>query len=81
MLMGFSYKETRWPQAALVRFLGTLAADPNATGGTEEWGWAEETLLQKEGLGRLPPGPFPTISILSAAPGVSEMTPLLYPHV
>ena len=49
--------------------------------GQRSEGWAEEALLQKEGLGRLPLGPFPTISILSAAPGVSEMTPLLYPHV
>ena len=54
---------------------------PQPSEGQSSEGWAEEALLQKAGLGHLPPGPFPTISILSAVPGVSDMTPLLDPHV
>ena len=54
---------------------------PQPSEGQSRGGWAEEALLQKAGLGHLPPGPFPTISILSAVPGVSDMTPFLDPHV
>ena len=54
---------------------------PQPSEGQSSEGWAEEALLQKAGLGHLPPGPFPTISILSAVPGVSDMTPFLDPHV
>lgn len=54
---------------------------PPPSEGQSSGGWAEEALLQKAGLGHLPPGPFPTISILSAVQGVSDMTPLLDLHV
>ena len=54
---------------------------PTPSEGQRSEGWAEEALLQKEGLGCLPLGPFPTISTLSAVPGVSDMTPVLDPHV
>ncbi|KAJ1366663.1 hypothetical protein KIN20_027396 [Parelaphostrongylus tenuis] len=54
---------------------------PMPSQGQRSGGWADEALLQKAGLGRLPPGPLPNISILSAAPGVSGMTPLLDPRV
>ena len=55
--------------------------NPPPSEGQSSGEWVEEALLQKAGLGHLPPGPFPTISILSAVPGLSDMTPVLDLHV
>lgn len=81
----FIHRKWRWlqrnsPQAALVRFLGTLATNPTAIGGTEQWGMGGRGASAE---GR--PGPpasrtFPHHFHPVCPPGVSDMTPLLDLH-